>query len=120
MGNPMAKIASILTAILTVCAIVFSIAIQLMSPMMLGNSIRKLFRDSRERKWFGISAVSCGAFLVAMNLSWLRTGDIHRPGYHMVMRGGWFGFWFTTVAAVTVIAAGVVLVCRKSKPPESP
>jgi hypothetical protein len=54
------------------------------------------------------------ANLVA-NLLWFHTGDIHRPQLHVVMRGGWFSFWFTTVMGCGFLIAGIVLVLRSKK-----
>ena len=51
-----------------------------------------------------------GIVNLAANACWLRTGDIHRPNAHIVMRGGWPGFWFTTILFGAALIAGLTLL----------
>jgi uncharacterized membrane protein len=41
---------------------------------------------------------------------WLRTRDVHRPNHHFGMRGGWSGFWITTVLFSGLLVVGIVLL----------
>ena len=54
------------------------------------------------------------AFVALVNLTanmcWLRSGDIHKPQLHIVMRGGWNGFWFTTMLACIFGVLGLYLL----------
>jgi hypothetical protein len=58
----------------------------------------------------GVVFVALGAINLAANAWWLRTGDVPEPGVFAMMRGGWAGFWFTTICFSGVLAAGLVLV----------
>lgn len=53
---------------------------------------------------------AAGLVNLVANACWLRTGDIHRPNLHVAMRGGWPGFWFTTVLFGMMLIAGVVML----------
>jgi uncharacterized membrane protein len=53
----------------------------------------------------GISLIN-----LVVNLHWLGTGDIHRPNFHSVMRGGWTGFWITTLLYSGLLVIGVVFL----------
>lgn len=58
----------------------------------------------------GLVLVGVSLVNLVANAYWLRTGDIHRPNFHAVMRGGWAGFWMTTVVFAILLVAGVVLL----------
>lgn len=58
----------------------------------------------------GLVFVGVGVINLAANGWWLRTGDIHRPNLHAVMRGGWTGFWITTILFTVLLFVGVVLL----------
>jgi uncharacterized membrane protein len=47
---------------------------------------------------------------LAANGYWLHTGDVHRPNFHAVMRGGWTGFWMTTLLFSGLLVAGLILL----------
>jgi uncharacterized membrane protein len=47
---------------------------------------------------------------LAANSCWLRTGDIHRSNYHVGMRGGWTGFWITTVLFSGMLIVGLAFL----------
>jgi uncharacterized membrane protein len=59
--------------------------------------------------------MGAGSVVVALinliaNACWLQTGDIHRPDYHVGMRGGWTGFWITTVVFSGLLIVGLALL----------
>jgi uncharacterized membrane protein len=58
----------------------------------------------------GLVFVGVSLINLAANASWLRTGDVHRPNFHAVMRGGWTGFWMTTLFFAGLLVLGVVLL----------
>ena len=58
----------------------------------------------------GLVFVAVGLINLVANGYWLRTGDIHRPNFHAVMRGGWTGFWMTTVLFAVLFVVGLVLL----------
>jgi uncharacterized membrane protein len=62
------------------------------------------------RPFVGTMFVVVGLINLTANSCWLRTGDIHRPNYHVGMRGGWTGFWITTVLFSGMLAAGLALL----------
>ena len=62
------------------------------------------------RPHVGAVFVVVGLINLVANSCWLYTGDIHRPNFHVGMRGGWTGFWITTVLFSGVLIAGLVLL----------
>jgi hypothetical protein len=58
----------------------------------------------------GLVFVGVGMINLVANGYWLRTGDIHHPNYHAVMRGGWTGFWMTTVFFAVLLVVGAILL----------
>jgi hypothetical protein len=69
----------------------------------------------------GLVLVGISLINLAASGYWLRTGDIHRPNFHGVMRGGWTGFWMTTVLFSGLLMVGVALLVlewrAKHRPP---
>jgi len=78
--------------------------------LMMGLIKRGLITSSK--KSAGITLVLVGLVVLIGSYSWLHTGDIHRPGMHFVMRGGWLGFWFTTVMGALCLAVGALLLVK--------
>jgi uncharacterized membrane protein len=70
----------------------------------------------------GVVLVFVGLINLTANSCWLRTGDIHRPNYHTGMRGGWTGFWITTLLFSGLLVVGFALLVvewrarRRSEP----
>ena len=62
------------------------------------------------RLLLGLILTGLSVLNLVANGYWLRTGDVHRPNFHSVMRGGWTGFWVTTVLYTVLLLLGVVLV----------
>jgi uncharacterized membrane protein len=62
------------------------------------------------RPFVGVMFVVVGLINLTANSCWLRTGDIHRPKYHVGMRGGWTGFWITTVLFSSMLLVGLALL----------
>jgi uncharacterized membrane protein len=58
----------------------------------------------------GLILVGISLLNLAANTYWLHTGDVHRPNWHSVMRGGWTGFWVTTVLFSGLFVVGVTLL----------
>lgn len=70
--------------------------------------------DRRARRLtLGLVLTGVAVLNLAANAWWLRTGDVHRPNFHAVMRGGWTGFWITTVLFSAALVAGLVLLVRE-------
>lgn len=65
------------------------------------------------RKFYGWLSIGISLINLAANLSWLKTGDIHQLQLHITMRGGWVGFWVTTVLFVVVGFIGFYLIVTK-------
>jgi len=72
------------------------------------GSRHRLARNRRFR--VGCVPVLVGIPNLAANTLWLQAGDIHRPNHHVVMRGGWPGFWIVSILAVSVLVAGIWLL----------
>jgi uncharacterized membrane protein len=62
------------------------------------------------RGFIGLVFVIVSLINLTANSCWLRMGDIHRPNYHVGMRGGWTGFWITTVLFSGMLVVGLVLM----------
>lgn len=62
------------------------------------------------RSFVGVVFVLVSLFNLGANACWLHTGDIHQPNFHVGMRGGWTGFWVTTVMFSTLLLVGVALL----------
>ena len=62
-----------------------------------------------KKKIIGIVFILVGIINLIANYSWLHTGDIHKPQLHIVMSGGWFGFWLTTIMGAIFAGVGVFL-----------
>jgi len=77
--------------------------------------MHKLNEPSSARKIIGAIFFLVSLINLTANLSWLRTGDIHKSQFHFTMRGGWEGFWFTTVLAGFLGAAGLYLLLTKER-----
>ena len=58
----------------------------------------------------GLILVGISLLNLAANTYWLYTGDVHRPNWHSVMRGGWRGFWVTTVLFSGLFVFGATLL----------
>jgi uncharacterized membrane protein len=65
------------------------------------------FKSQLEQKMMGFTFVLVAAINFWANFSWLKTGDIHTPHGHIVMRGGEFGFWLTTMVFTVVGVIGI-------------
>jgi hypothetical protein len=65
------------------------------------------FKSPLEQKLLGFTYVLVAAINFWANFSWLKTGDIHRHGTHIVMRGGEFGFWLTTMVFTAIGIVGI-------------
>lgn len=68
------------------------------------------------RKLFAGVLIAIGLLNIIANLSWLASGDIHRPQMHVVMRGGWYGFWFSTILFSTLFIIGTLLFMTPEQP----
>lgn len=70
-------------------------------------------RDINPRSWrltMGCGSLLAGLICLPINLIWLKTGDIQNSWGSFTMRGGWTGFWVTTVIEVAAIVAGSILI----------
>jgi uncharacterized membrane protein len=67
-------------------------------------------RPFSARGFIGLVFVLISLINLAANSCWLRSGDLHRPNHHFGMRGGWTGFWITTVLFSGLLVVGIVLL----------
>ncbi len=68
------------------------------------------------RKFVGVLFIFLGVLNVLANFWWLSTGDIDRPQLHIVMKGGEYGFWVSTIVFALLFIFGIYLLCtRESK-----
>ncbi|HOW60070.1 MAG TPA: hypothetical protein PLO78_10165 [Candidatus Omnitrophota bacterium] len=81
--------------------------------------MHKLQEPNLARKILGSIFALVSLVNVIANILWLQSGDVHKPQFHFVMRGGWNGFWFVTVIAVLLGALGLYLLMTKEPVLES-
>jgi hypothetical protein len=61
----------------------------------------------------GIVFVAVSGINLVANGYWLRTGDIHQPNFHAVMRAGWTGLLMTPVFFSVLLVVGTSLLLLK-------
>jgi hypothetical protein len=83
------------------------------------NRIRRFEKSKRLRTAFVLLLV--GVPNLFANACWLRTGDVHEPNWHAVMRGGWPAFWVITIGSLVAVIWASVLLLRewRTAPPDS-
>ena len=67
----------------------------------------------------GAIFVLVGLINLGPTVCWLERGDIHRPNFHAGMRGGWTGFWITTVLFSGILAVGLACLVLEWRAPRS-
>lgn len=72
-------------------------------------------RSKNKRKFTAWLFILVSLLNLVLNYNWLKTGDAHIAQLHTSMKGGWNGFWFTTILFSVLLVVGLYLLLTKGK-----